>query len=87
MMTESDYSATLFLCRLGLTLFIPSICSKSCGSTFACIGSRTKSTPSRLASLAAGTKSESPENSTIQSTNRFNAKDAISTPIFISMPF
>lgn len=51
------------------------------------MGSRIKSIPSRLASLAAGTKSESPENNTIWSTNFFKAKDAISIPIFMSTPF
>ena len=76
-----------FFFRIGVTLFIPSICSNSRGSTLALIGSSMKSMPSLLASFAAGTKSESPENKTIVSTKRFNASDAMSTPIFISIPF
>lgn len=70
-----------------VTLFKPSMCSKSCGSTLACMGSRMKSIPSRRASFAAGTKSESPENKTMQSTNLFSASVAMSTPIFMSIPF
>lgn len=71
----------------GITLFIPSICSNNCGSTLAFIGSRMKSTPSRRASFAAGTKSASPEKRTIVSTKRFKDNEAMSTPIFISMLF
>ncbi len=65
----------------------PSICSKRSCSMCPCIGSKTKSIPSLRASLEAGTKSESPENKTILSTSLLNESDAMSTPIFISMPF
>lgn len=81
-----DFDALLD--RYNGKLFRPSMCSyrllSMCG---AYIASRTKSIPSRLANLAAGTKSESPEISTILSTNFFKVIDAISTPIFISIPF
>jgi len=67
--------------------FNPSICSNNEGSIGFHIGSKTKSIPSLLASLAAGTKSQSPEIRMIRSTCFFNAIDVISVPIFISMPF
>ena len=71
----------------GITHLRPSMCSNSCGSTFAFIGSKMKSMPSRRANFAAGTKSASPEKSTIVSTNFFNDNEAMSTPIFMSILF
>jgi len=56
-----------FLFRgLGKTVRFPSICSWRSSFIGACIGSRIKSTPSRRASFAAGTKSLSPDISTIR---------------------
>ena len=51
------------------------------------IGSSTKSIPSRRACFAAGTKSLSPAIRMIWSTFFWYAREAISSPIFISTPF
>lgn len=63
------------------------MCSNSDGSTLFHIGSKIKSIPSLRANFAAGTKSLSPDIKTILSTNRLSASEAMSTHIFMSMPF
>lgn len=59
------FNTYLFFLGFGEVDLSPSICSNRSGSTGFQSGSRIKSMPSRLANLEAGTKSSSPEISTI----------------------
>ncbi len=65
----------------------PSICSDRERCILACNGSRIKSSPSRRASFATGTKSLSPATNTIWSASFLDVIAVISMPIFISTPF
>lgn len=71
----------------GKPLLKPSMCSKRSRDTCCHSGARTNCKPSRRASLAAGTKSESPATRMMASAWRFSVIEAMSSPIRISTPF